>query len=44
VVVIDGFQGTITAIDNICMTLENEERKIVYPIKLVANMKITILK
>lgn len=43
-VVIDGFQGTITAIDNICMTIENDQKKIVYPIKLIANKKVEILK
>jgi len=43
-VIIDDFQGTITAIDNICMTIENDEKKIVYPIKLIANKKVEIIK
>src|SRR5690606_816513 len=43
-VIIDGFQGTITAIDNICMTIENDQKIIVYPIKLIANKKVEIIK
>lgn len=43
-VIIDDFEGTITAIDNICMTVENDQKKIVYPIKLITNKKIVILK
>ena len=43
-VVIDDFEGTITAIDNICMTIENDQKKIVYPIKLITNKKIEIIK
>lgn len=43
-VIIDDFEGTITAIDNICMTVESADKKIVYPIKLITNKKVVILK
>lgn len=43
-VIVDDFEGTITAIDNICMTIENDQKKIVYPIKLITNKKIVIVK
>ena len=43
-VIIDDFEGTITAIDNICMTIENDQKKIVYPIKLITNKKVVIIK
>jgi hypothetical protein len=43
-VIIDDFEGTITAIDNICMTIENDQKKIVYPIKLITSKKMVIIK
>jgi hypothetical protein len=43
-VIIDDFEGTITAIDNICMTIENDQKKIIYPIKLITNKKVVIIK
>ena len=43
-VIVDDFQGTITAIDNICITIENDQKKIVYPIKFIANKKVVIPK
>lgn len=41
---IDGFEGQITAIDNICMTVENQDKKIIFPIELVVNSKVEIAK
>lgn len=41
---IDDFEGRITAIDNICMTVENNQKKIVYPIEMVVNSKVEISK
>jgi Fe2+ transport system protein B len=41
---IDDFEGRITAIDNICMTVENHDKKIIYPIELVVNSKVEIVK
>lgn len=43
-VIVDDFEGTITGIDNICMTIENENKKIVYPIKLITSKKVVIIK
>jgi hypothetical protein len=41
---IDDFKGQITSIDNICMTVENDDRKIIYPIELVVSSKVEIIK
>ncbi|PCE64814.1 mechanosensitive ion channel family protein [Sediminicola luteus] len=40
---IDGEEGTILAIDNICMVIKIGETKQVYPIKQVSNKKIEII-
>lgn len=40
----DTIKGEIIAIDNICMTIFTGEEKIVYPIKIIANKKISILE
>ena len=41
---IDDFEGRVTAIDNICMTVENNHKKIIYPIELIVNSKVEITK
>lgn len=40
---IDDFEGVIVAMDNICMTVEADGVRTVYPIKMISNKKITIL-
>ncbi|WP_333661060.1 mechanosensitive ion channel family protein [Chishuiella changwenlii] len=44
VIIDDTVRGEIIAIDNICMTIHTGQERIVYPIKLIANKKITILE
>ena len=41
---IDDFEGRITAIDNICMIVESDHKKIIYPIELIVNNKVEIIK
>lgn len=41
---IDGVEGTVVSIDNICVTLVNSEGKIVLPIKDVVDNKIVLKK
>ncbi len=41
---IDQFEGKIEAIDNICLLVSNGEQKRIYPIKMVSNKRIEILK
>ena len=40
---IDEKEGTIVSIDNICLILQVEDQKIVYPIKQIVNKPIEIL-
>ncbi len=41
---IDGVEGIVVDIDNICITIANEKGKVVFPIKYVVDNKVTILK
>lgn len=41
---IDGDEGVVVAIDNICLTIENDKGKIVFPIKEIVDNKVEILK
>lgn len=40
---IDKIEGTIVSIDNICLILQTENQRIVYPIKKIVNKQIEIL-
>ena len=40
---IEEFEGTIVSIDNICMTVEGQDARVIYPIKTISNKKIEIL-
>lgn len=41
---IDTIEGTIVSIDNICLVLQTDTSKIVYPIKTIVNKKIEIIE
>ena len=44
VIIEDETKGVIIAINNICMTIQTENEKIVYPIKVITNKKIRIIE
>lgn len=44
VIVEDNVKGVIVSINNICMTIQTENEKVVYPIKVITNKKIRIIE
>lgn len=44
VIVEDNVKGVIIAINNICMTIQTDNEKVVYPIKVITNKKIRIIE
>ncbi|MBO6211401.1 mechanosensitive ion channel family protein [Algoriella sp.] len=43
VIIDENVEGVILAINNICMTIQTKDEKIVYPIKMITNKKIRII-
>lgn len=44
IIIEDDVQGVIIAINNICMTIQTADEKVVYPIKIITNKKIRIIE
>jgi len=44
VIIEENVKGVIIAINNICMTIQTENEKVVYPIKVITNKKIRIIE
>ncbi|MGV0940259.1 hypothetical protein [Empedobacter sp. ULE_I140] len=44
IIIEDDVQGVIIAINNICMTIQTADEKVVYTIKIITNKKIRIIE
>ncbi|WP_291122410.1 mechanosensitive ion channel family protein [Empedobacter sp. UBA7620] len=44
IIIEDDVQGVIIAINNICMTIQTADEKVVYPIKIITNKRIRIIE